>query len=90
MEQFLQLIRRQTNISELTPTKLHELIERIEVHAPDKSSGERVQDITVHYSYIGAIMKTDIFNPGTAGLAEIKLVSPQADFANQPNVFNLC
>jgi hypothetical protein len=36
---------------------LHKLIERIEVHLPDKSSGKRVQEITIHLNFIGEIGK---------------------------------
>lgn len=30
---------------------MHELIERIVVHAPDKSSGHRVQQIDIYYRF---------------------------------------
>jgi E3 ubiquitin-protein ligase DOA10 len=32
---------------------LNEFIERIEVHAPDKSSGERVQEVDIYLKFIG-------------------------------------
>ncbi|MDR1409748.1 MAG: DUF4368 domain-containing protein [Oscillospiraceae bacterium] len=90
MEQFLRLIRRQTNVTELTPTILHELVERIEVHAPDKSSGKRVQEIAVHLSFIGAIGKLDILKTETAGSAEIESPCPQTGIAAQNLAFGLC
>jgi DNA invertase Pin-like site-specific DNA recombinase len=90
MEQFLRLIRRQTNVTELTPTVLHELIERIDVHAPDKSSGKRVQEITVHLSFIGAIGKLDILESETAGSAETESLCPQTGIAAHDLAFGLC
>ena len=90
VEQFLKLIRRKTDFAELTPTILHELIERIEVHAPDKSSGKRVQEITVNLNFIGAIGKLDILKTETAGLAEIEKDSPQAEIADYSMAFNFC
>jgi DNA invertase Pin-like site-specific DNA recombinase len=56
---FLARVRKYTNVTELSPLLLHELIDRIEVHAPDKSSGKRTQDISVHYRFVGVIGKLD-------------------------------
>ena len=42
---FIQLVRKYTYINELTPEKMHELVEKIVVHAPDKSSGHREQGV---------------------------------------------
>ncbi|MCL2085361.1 recombinase family protein [Candidatus Saccharibacteria bacterium] len=71
VEQFVRIIRRQTNVTNLTPTILNELIEQIEVHAPDKSTGKRIQEITVHFSLIGAIGKLDILESEMVSSAEI-------------------
>ncbi len=49
--QFLEIVRKYTNITELTPEIMHELIEKIVVHAPDKSSGHRVQQIDIYYRF---------------------------------------
>ena len=49
--QFLEVVRKYTEITELTPEIMHELIERIVVHAPDKSSGHRVQQIDIYYRF---------------------------------------
>ena len=42
-------------ITELTPEIMHELIEKIVVHAPDKSSGHRTQEIEIHYRFDVAV-----------------------------------
>jgi DNA invertase Pin-like site-specific DNA recombinase len=52
---FLANVRKYTEITELTPTVLNEFIKRIEVHAPDKSSGKRTQQIDIYYNAVGVI-----------------------------------
>lgn len=49
--QFFEIVRKYTEITELTPEIMHELIERIVVHAPDKSSGHREQQIDIYYRF---------------------------------------
>lgn len=39
----------------MTPELVHEFVKKIVVHAPDKSSGHRVQRIDIHYNFIGEI-----------------------------------
>ena len=39
----------------LTPEIMHELIEQIVVHASDKSSGHRTQEIGIHYRFDVAV-----------------------------------
>lgn len=53
VKQFLSTVRKYTNITELTPEIVHEFIDRILVHAPDKSSGRRLQEIEIIYNHIG-------------------------------------
>ena len=43
------------HITELTPEIMHELIEKIVIHAPDKSSGHRTQENEIHYRFDVAI-----------------------------------
>ncbi len=51
VEQFLKIVRNRTEIAELTPEIMHELIEKIFVHAPDKSSGHRKQRIEIYFRF---------------------------------------
>ena len=51
---FLKAAQRYTNFDELTPSMLHDLIEKIIVHEGDKSSGHREQRIEIYYTFIGA------------------------------------
>ena len=43
-------------IIELIPEIMHELIEQIVVHKPDKSNGHRTQEIEIHYRFNVAVM----------------------------------
>lgn len=49
--QFLKIIWKYTKITELTPEIMHKLIEKIVVHAHDKPSGHRVQQIGIYYRF---------------------------------------
>lgn len=53
----LEIVRKYTEITELTPEMMHELIERMAVHAPDKSSGLRIQQIDIYYRFNIAVSK---------------------------------
>ena len=54
-EKFLRLVRKYTEPKELTTVMVHELIDKIIVHAPDKSSRERIQQIDIRYNFIGEV-----------------------------------
>ena len=55
VQSFLKIVKKYTEPTELTPALLREFVEKIVIHAPDKSSGHRVQRIDVHYNFIGEI-----------------------------------
>ena len=44
-----------TGSEKLTPTILNDMVNAVYVHAPDKSSGHQVQDVTISYNYIGIL-----------------------------------
>ena len=48
---FVNIVRKYEQITELTPEIMNELIERIEVHAPDKSSGHREQQVDIYFRF---------------------------------------
>ena len=50
---FIDLVRRYTDFTELTTPMLNEFVDRVIVHKADKSSGERVQKVDVYLSFIG-------------------------------------
>lgn len=55
VQSFLKVVRKYTEPTELTPAMLREFVDKVVVHAPDKSSGHRVQQIDVYYNFIGEI-----------------------------------
>jgi len=63
LSRFLKQVRKYTHVEELTPTMLNELVERIEIHAPDKSSGRRTQEIDVYFNFVGLIGKLNFSEP---------------------------
>lgn len=52
---FLRAVKKYTKIKKLTPRILAELIEHIDVHAPEMVNGSRIQRIVIYYNCIGAI-----------------------------------
>ena len=51
ISQFLAIIRGYSNITELTPEIMHEIIDSIHVHTPDKSSGHRKQMVDIRFRF---------------------------------------
>ena len=52
---FINMVRRYTEISELTATILNEYIEKIVVFEADRSSGRREQRVDIYFTFIGRI-----------------------------------
>lgn len=52
VELFLVLAKKYTDFSELTTPMINEFIEKIIVHAPDRSTGDRVQEVDIYLKYI--------------------------------------
>ena len=55
MEQFVQRVKRNSTLTELTPYALRELVKAVYVDAPDKSSGKRRQKVHIEYDLVGYI-----------------------------------
>ena len=51
----LRTLREMTDIKELTPTLVNSLIERIEVHSSDKSSGHSHVKVDIYFTAVGMI-----------------------------------
>lgn len=58
-QQFSAVVRNYVGIKELTPTIVNELIRKIVVHAPDKSSGKRTQKVDIIFNFIGEVVVPD-------------------------------
>lgn len=55
LQEFLRNVRKYTDPKELTAEILNDLVDKIIVHAPDKSSGHRKQKIEIYYKAVGII-----------------------------------
>ena len=49
----MALAKKYTDFSLLTTPMIHEFIDKIYVHAPDRSTGERVQEVDIYLKFIG-------------------------------------
>ena len=55
LEQFIQRVQSHTDLTELTPYALRELVKAVYVEAPNKSSGKRRQKVHIEYDLVGFI-----------------------------------
>ncbi len=55
LKRLLANVRKYTDPQELTAEMLNDLVDKILVHAPDKSSGHRKQKIEIYYNAVGII-----------------------------------
>ena len=54
-EEFLALVRKYTDITELTPVIINEFVDKILVHKAEKIDGERVMEIEIYLNFIGKV-----------------------------------
>lgn len=52
---FLELVRKYTDMKELTKSILNELIDKVVVYDAEKVGGKRVQRIDIYYRFVGLI-----------------------------------
>lgn len=55
VKSFLKLVKSYTEPERLTPEILHMFIEKIVVHEADWSTGHRIQQIDIHYNFVGQL-----------------------------------
>ena len=55
LSQFISNVKKYTEITELTPEILNELIEKILIHQAEKVNGKKVQEIDIYYRGVGII-----------------------------------
>ena len=53
VDQFLALAKRYTDFSVLTTPMIYEFIDHIDIHAPEKVGGDRVQEVDIYLKFIG-------------------------------------
>jgi hypothetical protein len=52
-DKFLDLAKKYTTFTELTPAIIHEFVDKVIVHEADKSSGTRMQRVDIYLNFIG-------------------------------------
>ena len=55
IDKFIGKVRKYLDLDELTPTVLNDMVKAVYVHAPDKSSGHREQQIDISYDLVGIL-----------------------------------
>ena len=55
IRRFVAVAKKYTKLTELSTEILHDFIQKIVVHAPDRSSGRRVVQLDIYYNFIGKI-----------------------------------
>lgn len=57
VDSFLKVVRKYTDITELTAEIIRSFVERIDVYKPEKVSGTRTkkQTICIHWNFIGTV-----------------------------------
>lgn len=69
VEQFLALAKKYTDFDQLTTPMIYEFVEKILVHAPDRTRGERTQEVEIFLKFIGKF-EAPIPEPTPEQLAE--------------------
>lgn len=55
VERFIRKCKQYTDLAELTPTILNDLVSKVFVEAPNKSDGKRRQSIHISYDLMGIL-----------------------------------
>lgn len=55
VKSFLKLVKSYTEPEQLTPEILRMFVEKVVVHEGDRSSGQRTQQIDIHYNFVGQL-----------------------------------
>jgi len=55
VDQFLALVKKYTDFSVLTTPMIYEFVDKILVHAPDRSTGDRTQEVDIYLKFIGKL-----------------------------------
>ena len=69
IDRFIGKVKKYLDLDELTPAVLNDMVKSVYVHAPDKSSGQREQQIDISYDLVGilpASLLCDLQNGETA------------------------
>ena len=82
VKSFLKLVKSYTEPEQLTPEILRMFIEKVVVHSPDRSSGQRIQQIDIHYNFVGQLdMSTSMAKSRRRTKAEMDALRFQTSIA---------
>ena len=71
VDQFLALTKKYTDFSVLTTPMIYEFVDKILVHAPDRSTGDRTQEVDIYLKFIGKF-DVPLPEPTSEELAEME------------------
>ena len=55
IDSFIEKLKKMRGLQNLTPTLLNRLVKDVFVHAPDKTSGHRIQKIDISFEHVGIL-----------------------------------
>lgn len=55
IDRFIGKVQKYLDLDELTPAVLNDMVKAVYVHAPDKSSGKREQQVDMSYDLVGIL-----------------------------------
>ena len=55
VDRFIRVAKKHLYLEKLTPDALNDMVQAVYVHAPDNSSGQRIQNVDISYNYIGIL-----------------------------------
>ncbi|MCL2298738.1 MAG: recombinase family protein [Firmicutes bacterium] len=64
VDKFMELVKRYSDLSELTPAMLHEFVEKVIVFNAEKKNGIREQRVEIYLNYIGCFDVPDSYVEG--------------------------
>ena len=59
MNRFTEAVKRHMDFTVMTPALVNEMIEKIVIHEPDKSSGKRTQQVDIFYNFGIGMLNTE-------------------------------
>ncbi len=62
VDTFIRLAKKHLYLEKLTPEVLNDMVKAVYVHAPDKSSGHRVQDVDISYNHIVILLANLLYD----------------------------
>ena len=62
VDRFIRVAKKHLYLEKLTPDVLNDMVQAVYVHAPNTSSGQRIQDVDISYNYIGMLTANILYD----------------------------